>query len=762
MWQRATHFRPLVFSAVALGAGIAAQAYAALPIEITGLFVCVLALAAALLRTRRRICLALALCACFFAGMARAHLSNAALPVSAPAEGGFSARVDDIPQYTEKGWRVSLGGRVRTLLTIGDKEHQMRIAYGDILYIQAPQEPPSPRRNPGGPDMRKTLLAKGYGYRAYADAEQITVHSGGGRDIKGAVLGIRSAIERSLFASMPPKSAGIYRAILFGDKSTLDDESYAAFRETGVAHVLAVSGLHVGGLAMMLSWLLRKLRVKPITVFLSTCAFLLLYCALAGFSPSVSRASLMVSLLLLGRAAGRQTDTLTSMAAAFIALLLVNPMQLYSLGFQLSFSAVFGLLTLSDPLVRLLEPIRRNRIGRWIASCLAATTAATLGTLPVMAMSFGELPLSSLPANLLIVPLAAPLLLFGLLTALLGLAWPGVGAILGGIAAKAMDWLLELMSLLRKWGMLSLPMIPVWFMLGIWVCCLLFSRYCLLKRRNSIASALLAALIAVFSLSLAFRPLPLLEITVLDVGQGNSVIIRASRRTLLVDAGGALDYDYGERVVWPALRSMGVTRLDAILLTHAHNDHAGGVSALLERLRTDGVIMPQTGEDDDVRLLLRSCEAKGVHVVLVSERMSLELGQGFSIDMIRGEGEGLNEKSLAFILQRETPIMLITGDMGLAQEEALLPDLVQTPLIEAGHHGSRYATGEALLQKTRPSLAVISVGRNNYGHPHPDTLARLEAIGAKVLRTDTCGAVTIRLNDEGLGYAVMLKEEENK
>lgn len=562
---------------------------------------------------------------------------------------------------------------------------------------------------------------------------------------------------------------GLVAALLLGDRDRLDPATTDAFATSGALHLLAVSGLHVGFLAAIALLALEVAGVGRTARAAAVAAMLAGYAALVGGRPSVVRASVMAVLVLGARAGERRVSTWQVWGVAAVAILVWRPAELFGLGFALSFAAVAGLMAAAGPWTRWLEGDAAGRGGvgsgarRLLASGLAATTAASIGTLPVQAAAFGWIA----PAGFLLNPVLVPLAGVGLPVAWIALAADAVGAgpVAGPLARAAAGCLALLLALVARGAALGV-WVPGGLAWGVGGVAGLAIAAATVRRRPG--RAVLAAACGAGLLLAARAPAPrALEVVWLDVGQGDAVVLHfPDGATWLVDAGPANPFwDAGRGVVLPYLRRAGVRSLAWLVTTHADLDHVGGATSVVggigvERWGSAGPV----AESDAWLSLVAARGPAGVprtHRLLAGERIR----QGTAtIDVVHptpawvpadryGARVPENEGSVVLLVQTAGCRLLLTGDLGRPGEERLveaLGDSLRADLLHVGHHGSRHSTTKAFLDRVRPRDAVVSAGRRNrFGHPHPDALARLRDAGVVVHRTDRGGTIRARCDRGG-------------
>lgn len=570
------------------------------------------------------------------------------------------------------------------------------------------------------------------------------------------------AMGGSIRAFSGEETAGLLTALVTGERSGLDEGVTRDLTRAGVSHLVAVSGMHVAflvGLLTALSGYGPKRRAL-------VCVPALIFFALAvGGAPSVLRACLLQLSLLLADLFGREGDRWSSLSATLALLLLLDPFSCTNVGLQLSFAAVAGIGLVTPRLLERMAPLKLSATGFWarqvngllrlLSSLLATSLGAMVFTVPLTALSFGTVSLAAPLSNLLILPVAPILFAATLAVGLVGLFAPPAAAFLG----CGLDWLgryvLWICHTVAARPYAAVSMTEVYYplaLLGLYALILMALLWRGQHRRLwvfvSCGGIILAG--SVLFTRLTFHTGEFTA-AVLDVGQGQSVLLASRGQTALVDCGGNRSDSAGD-ICADYLQDRGEGTVDKLILTHYHADHANGLDALFRRMEIREVVMPLMEHDEDTQIhILHLAQAEGAEVTWLSADTCLTLGEArLQIYAPLGDG-GANEEGLSVLAQAGDFRMLITGDMNAVVEEALVSHarLPRCQTLVVGHHGSRYASGETLLDAIRPETAVISVGENTYGHPAADTLARLERRGVEVYRTDTMGTLTIKTHEKG-------------
>lgn len=551
----------------------------------------------------------------------------------------------------------------------------------------------------------------------------------------------------------PADTAAFARALMIGDKSDLyaDTPLYGSMRSAGVLHIVAVSGMHIVILISFLQLLMGRSRRTSLICI----PVMLVFVLMAGCTASVVRAAVMQSVLLLAPVFEREYDGPSSLAAALLLILLVNPMAAGSVSLQLSFSCVLGFTVLMPGLREWCA--RRlpmdNRLVRAAAGSVMCSVCAIVFSLPLSAYYFGVIPLFSWLANLLTLTAVEICFTGAYVVCAIGAVLPAVGA--------ALAWLL---SWLFRWCMLVYRLIEaipfgclytLSYGAGAWLIgsYALFIVWAILRRRGVRIWLLIPAELCVIGalavmLAGGVSLLGGAELTVLDVGQGQCVALLDGEAAVIVDCGGSGRTDAGSLAA-DLLRSRGKSRVDLLVLTHLHRDHTNGVVSLMERVSVSYLIVPGDYDDEDQMLgeILLAAERQDTTVLFLDEELTARVG-GLTVTLLLPEaGSDENERGIVVLAESADMSALIMGDAGQSAELALMergvvPDV---DVLVVGHHGSSGATGLLFLRAARAETAAISVGAgNSYGHPAEQTVERLEDSGAEILRTDRDGTITIR------------------
>ncbi|WP_242469356.1 DNA internalization-related competence protein ComEC/Rec2 [Rhabdochromatium marinum] len=600
--------------------------------------------------------------------------------------------------------------------------------------------------NPAGFDYERWLFQHGLGATGYvrnSEHNERLDADPGPYGLHRLRQSLRTRIEAELGAT---RAAALVRALVLGDRDGLSPQDWQVLTRTGTNHLLAISGLHIGLIAAVALWVGRWLwtRVAVLSLYLPApraAALLAMaaaigYTALAGFAISTQRALAMLAVVLIAQLAGRTLRPWSAISLALIAVLSLDPQAILSYGFWLSFAAVSALLyALSG---RLRQP---SHLLRWSQ----AQWAVALGLLPLLLLLFGRASLIAPPVNLLAVPLFTILLPLILLATLMSLAsgWALPLALVGtgleqGFAGLA--WLADL-----PWTSLGLGERPGW----VWLAA--FAGVGLLLAPRGLPARWLG-LVYLLPLLLV-RPVPpapgAAVVTVLDVGQGLAVSVRTARHTLVYDLGPRYPsgFNTGAAVVLPYLRALGIRSLDVLVISHADQDHAGGLQGLVGQIPIARLL---SGEPAELELKPELAAESSVRAE------PCQAGQhwhwdGIDFDMLypppSQQLEG-NDSSCVLKVTTGSASVLLTGDASQAVEAQLIArygQTLQADVLVAGHHGSATSSSRAFLQQVQPRWMIVSAGfANRYGFPAQGVVERAKRLGIPTLNTATTGAIEFR------------------
>lgn len=565
------------------------------------------------------------------------------------------------------------------------------------------------------------------------------------------------SLAQSVERAFPEDVSGFLTALVSGARQGVDDVLQNQLARTGTAHLVAVSGMH---LLFLVSFLLLVVG-QNFRRRLTLCVPLMVFFALGVGSPSVLRACILQSTALLTPLLHRDEDRATSLALALSVLLFFNPFACASIGLQLSFAASLGLTLLTPKVNGALGKLRLRREEKWaqwinraldlLCGAFAATLGAMVFSLPVSMLYFRTLSLVAPAVNLLVVPLVSLLFGAGLVIGLVGIPLPALGWLLGRVFALPARLALKIISLGASVPYGAVTMSEVYlggFLVGAYALGVIAVCWKGHRRRPWVflgcGAVILAA--ALLCTTLTFRAGDLTA-AVLDVGQGQSVVFTSQNYAAVLDCGGNKQ-DSAGNIAADFLTDRGFDKVDLLVLTHFHSDHTDGLPQLFARLEVEEIILPDMDSDiENLPWILDLAREHHTKVTWLTRNTVRTLGEAqMTLYAPLGDGDA-NEEGLSAVVSAGDFDILLTGDMTEEVENKLIRQgLPRCEVLVVGHHGSASATGNALLDAVRPEWAVVSSGRNPYGHPSPQVLERLEKRNIQVTRTDRVGNVLIQVH----------------
>lgn len=666
---------------------------------------------------------------------------------------------------------------------VGEKSREF--SYGSLIAFDGTLSAPISSRNPGE-----------FSYRDYLELNNIfaTVHVFGYSRVEVISEGTpnwffahiifpsKHFVLRVIFSAMTGDAANFLIGLLLGDRTDMSADIKSAFVNTGTIHVLAVSGSHVVLVVAIIYTLFGLIRLPERCKIPATILGILYYMELTGATPSVVRASLMAIVVLLAKLFQHQTNVYNSLGVSAVLLLVYDPLQMFDAGFQLSYAAVFSMVYFYPKLALLIKKIPESleevKAIDYVLKLFAISLSAQIGTIPFTASFFGRVSLVSLLANLVVVPLVEIIVTVGFVAVLVGTCSVWLSTCFSEVN-NLLAWFTLKFVLLAN----AVPHATVstatfglkeTFFYSAAVAALFnVTDSAVLKRVLFISFAAFDLLIVI--------PLPtpdnaasqILRVEFLDVGQGDAALIEfPTGEKFLIDAGPkSLTYDAGEKVVAPYLRRRRISALDAIVVSHPHSDHLGGVPYLLRNIKVTQVVdagqRAQSSLYCDYEFVSsgrRRAVYAGVRLASISNvRLYTMHPSNSFLDVDSTDGYAhLNNTSVVFKLQYGSTSFLFAGDAEIPAEEqldAVYASFLESDVLKAGHHGSITSSSEEFLANVNPKEVVISVGKfNKFHHPSAKVIERFRDTGAHIHHTDEEGAIIFESDGHSIKHVNWRKD----
>lgn len=691
----------------------------------------------------------------------------------------FNART----RFTLKALVISDSGEARsietnTLVTVTRRKRdsvEVVFPYGSIVRLKGQIGRPSAERNPGEFDARKYYEAQGVsfvmrvkGYENIAVIDSNSIDNAYTWLMKRVVVPVRSYMLALIDQTVGGEEGELLKGIYIGERGGIPFATRTAFANSGISHILAVSGSNVIVVLLFCSILFNLLRMPRSLSIVLTLAAILFYMLLTGSQPPIVRATVMAFVFQLGKLLGEKSNGLNSLGVSALLILGYDARQFFDVGFQLSFAAVLSLVYLYPIAVSWLPSFRRGSWWRklidYSAKLVVATFVATVGTLPMIAVYFGRVSIVGLLTNVLVVPLVGASVVLGFISSLTG--WASL--FVADAFAATNQWLLtgclwiaELSGGL-SWAYVetlqfkSIHSLPFYALLG-------FAFHIQLKR---VAVKFLLLFLASLNLLLivpdsAFEKSSkgMLRVSFIDVGQGDAALVEfPTGKTMLIDAGPkSAEYDAGERIVTPFLLRRGIAKLDYVVASHPHADHIGGLPYVFPRFDVGELIESGQPARDPIYLDYMQAARDGncrqtraraglQPIVIDGARWYFIYPTETIIDADTTHADqNLNNTSVVVKLTYGETSILFAGDTERDAEEEMVKmfgSVLRSSILKVGHHGSNTSSSQEFLDAVNPTYAIVSVGLNNkFNHPSEDVLQRLALMGVETLRTDEEGAI---------------------
>ena len=683
-----------------------------------------------------------------------------------------------------------------------NKKSDVLLEYGDIISFKGEFQEPSKKRNYGGFDYKNYLKTlKIYGTIKLENGEVLEKN-------KGNILisfsnKISNSVKEKIYDLLDKREANLLIGLLLGDDDNIDDDIEEAFKISSLSHVLAVSGMQVTyiitAMYFIFNNLLGKRKTKIVIIII-----LIFYTILTGFSPSIVRASIMGILIMGAGLFYRKNDIWNSIAISLLLMLIYNPFLITNVGLQLSYLGTIGIILLNKTFLRIFNKIRFEKyilnrkiinIVSKIIEILTVTISASVVVFPIMLYNFNLFGTYFLITNLLASIIIGPITIFGTVIVIISFAFLKIGKLLSIILEISLNTLVFVSNFSKLPFSKIYITTPKISMIIFYYVLIIFFNYIYkiynnrnlsltqIRFRNLIALykykikeiynnkksrkkfiSILILIVFCFNIYNFFIIKRELKIYFVDVGQGDSTfIVTPKNETILIDGGGSLgtDFDVGESTLLPYILDRGYKKIDLMFVSHFDQDHIGGLFKILEELKVEKVCISKQEEDsENYQRFLNIVKEKNIQVLVVKKGDKIVLDNNLYFDILwpndkQIEENKLNNNAIVMKLNYNNFSTLFTGDIEKPAEEKILEiyknsKILESDILKVAHHGSKTSTTDEFLNKVKPKIALIGVGKDNmFGHPSNTTIEKLEKMNIKIYRTDLNAEISICVNDKG-------------
>ncbi len=676
------------------------------------------------------------------------------------------------------------------LLDVKKKDYSKELEYGDIITFNGIYNKPNGQRNYGGYDY--SLYLKTQNIYGTFDGSQIELKSKNkGSFIGRGIISFKEYIKSILKANLDENEAELCIGLVIGDRINLAGDIQEDFKTSNLTHMLAVSGSHFVYIILAVTYINKFLKRKRLGQILMLIV-IILFMNLTGNTGSVVRSGIMASLGIIASIIHRKSDIWNNMAIAMLIQIILNPYIIFDVGVQLSYGGVIGIVAFNKVVTNFIEKLS-NKINNYIKESISVTISANIVIIPIMMYTFNTISLSFVISNLLAGAILGIIVLYAFALILLYMVLHNFISplfIILNLMLKILIFIAHICSLI--------PFSKIYVVTPNLILIILFYLflYLLVKKQDSNAIISLFSVkkfsfikpksdkinlnseilskktiafftIAIIILNFIYPVLTSkrdnLEINFIDVGQGDSTLIRVSNKTILIDGGGSSygeTFDVGEQTLFPYLLDRGINTIDYVIVSHFDSDHCQGLNFIMENMKVKNAIISSLGqESNEYDIFLSLAKKQNTNLVYVKMGDIIKIGD-CTIKILFPDNEPItdnekNNNAIVFKFLWKNISILFTGDIEEKAENKILSlysdnlGELKSTILKVAHHGSKTSTTKAFLEAVKPQIALIGVGEdNNFGHPNSGVIERLESIGCEIYRTDKYGEISIKFNKQ--------------
>ncbi len=681
------------------------------------------------------------------------------------------------------------------LLDIKIKDYNQKLEYGDVIEFYGTYNKSNEQRNYGGFDYSLYLKTQKI-YGTFECSEINVISKNKGSLIKNSIISFKEYIKSNLRANLSEDEANLCIGLIIGDRTNLDENIEEDFKTSNLTHMLAVSGSHFVYIVLALTYINKLFKRKKLgQIFILI--IILFFMNLAGNTGSVVRSGIMALLSILASMFYRKADLWTNMAIAILIQIVINPYIIFDIGVQLSYGGVIGIVLFNESINNIIEYItskintklNRYKIGnkeesinnkrlyikdnqknsnqiiinliKYIKESVSVTISANIIIIPIMMLNFNTISLSFVISNLLAGAILGIIIIYAFILVFLSIILKSFISplfILLNSLLKILIFIAHICSML-PFSKIYVVTPNLFLIIIFYILIYLLSRKKYSKKILIIVILLVIIFNFIFPIFTSKRSN--LEINFIDVGQGDSTLIRVNNKSILIDGGGSSygeTFDVGEMTLFPYLLDRGINELDYVIISHFDSDHCQGLNFIMENMKVENAIISNLGqESDEYDTFINLAKKQRTNLILVKLGDVIKIGNA-TINILFPENNLItdnkkNNNAIVFKFIWKDFSMLFTGDIEEKAESRILNiysnnlSTLQATILKVAHHGSKTSTTKKFIEAVKPKIALIGVGEdNNFGHPNNGVIERLIGIGCKIYRTDKNGEITIKYN----------------
>lgn len=644
------------------------------------------------------------------------------------------------------------------------KKNSPKLEYGDKIKFKGTYIKPDVQRNYGGFDYSLYLKTKKiYGTFESHNTKVISKDATG--KMSQAVHIIRRYIKNILEEKLENDEAYLAKGVIIGDKNNLSNEIKEDFKNASLTHMIAISGTHFSYIILIMTYINNIIKRKRMGQVL-TIIVILLFMYITGNTASVIRSGTMAIMIIIASILHKRPDVWNNIAISLLIQILNNPYIIFDIGFQLSYGGVIGILTFYKKISKILLKDKKTKIT-YILNTISVTISANIFIMPIILIHFNTMSLSFIISNLIASPILGLVIIMTLILIFTSLILKSLINPFWKILNILLKIFIAITSICA-----NLPLSKIYVPTPKLILIILFYSIVLIINKLSIKekykivkryliSSLIIIVLLNFIVPILTSKRNSLEINFIDVGQGDSTLIRVNNKNILIDGGGSLDsnnFDTGEKILFPYLLDRGIYAIDYVIVSHFDADHCQGLEYVMKNMKVKHAIISGLGqESNEYNTFINLAKKQNTKIIYVKKGDIIKIKDA-TIEILYPNNEKIvenpkNNNAIVCKVEWRKFSILFTGDIEEKAERKILQmyendlEILKSSILKVGHHGSKTSSTEEFIQAVNPKIALIGVGKNNkFGHPNSGVIERLEKIGCKIYRTDRKGEITIKMN----------------